>query len=813
MKAARDIAAWNVHNGRPRGQVLLHDSWSRRISDIDGGLSISKTSDICDVSWLLFGPLAAFSVNSPLQPHVAPPTFSEWVETTMRRFEHAGVFPTTHVDPAIFSLVVVPAWEAMYEAPPNGRVSRDTTEARPRWVVGDIPDDHAKATYNDIMELVIMAEQSPASLDCELFSVPDLRKAISFFNTPIWTFLRTTTATYVREPPLKPTIRDFYFAPSVPPTVDDKHPSYITTINTIYKKQSATSHIKVIAKTQADHIRCHPPPTVPYSTPPALSAIVVTERRRWLATAYAIFVDQFVVHVLNLAHLAYLNVFFDTPPATEHMLQRVRSKYIDIFMEDHEIRLRKMVIGDLETSLQSPSLAYTHPITVEELRSWLFHSYEFEYIKQLIHSWDTENGGNVAAEMTLPKRVASSILRAYARNVVPVGDIVTALISTSVTLTEPWVDGVFTEWSAMRADRHIVCDTAGENGDAALKWNALFVSMLRANGILTSRASITSFHTHMTNVLQTCVIRYMLYCFHDPNSITVSTKTYLSVKDMQDVCLREFTTHTGQTTRMEMYNTVTKMIHGVLLPSINRCSSPMRLNSILFLAAGDFLVNKQGNLPINADKLGDHESDDVFFPWYAVGFPYTGTLLKNAFAAYDRITRLTWSERFYMRWAIPCGRGMADGITYAARLDNLESQAHSSNLASRGFVCTSNITCNAQEFRHMIIHVAVDNWPRHVKWTRLSVHWRAYVRADEPSTNVFDYTYSLIGGRILYPFEIACALIMDKLHHTHSGLSRRTASIVVVCTVRGENVISTRIPNARARTVVRATCIITIPDF
>lgn len=813
MKAVRDIAAWNVHNGRPRGKVLLHDSWSRRISDIDGGLSISKTSDICYASWLLFGPLAAFSSNSPLQPTPAPPTFSEWVETTMRRFEHAGVFPTTHVDPAIFSLVVVPAWEAMYGAPPNGRVSRDTTEARPRWVVGDMPDDHAIATYNDVMELVIMAEQSSASLECELFSVPDLDKAISFFTTPIWTFLRTTTETYVREPPLKPTIRDFYFAPSVPPTVDDKHPSYITTINTIYKKQSATSRTKVIAKTQADHIRCHPPPTVSYSTPAALPAIVVAERRRWLATAYAIFVDQFVVHVLNLAHLAYLNVFFDTPPATEHMLQRVRSKYIDIFMEDHEIRLRKMVIGDLAKSLQSPSLAYTHPITVEELRSWLFHSYEFEYIKQLIHSWNTENGGNVAAGMTLSKKVASSILRAYARNVVPAGDIVAALISTSVTFTEPWVDGVFAEWSAMRADRHTVCDTAGANGDAALKWHALFVSMLHANDIITNRASITSFHTHMTKVLQTCVTRYMLFCFHDPNSIRVSTKTLRSVKDLEDVCQREFNMNTHNSTRMAMHDTVKTMIHSVLLPSINRCASPMRLNSILFLAKGDFLASKHGVHIKNTARLGDHASDNVPFPWYARDLPDTCALLKNTVSAYDCITRLTWSERFYLRWAIPCGRGMSDGITYAARLDNLESQAHSSNLASRGFVCTSNITCKAQEFRHMIIHVAVDNWPRYVKWTRLSVNWRAYVRADEPSTTVFDYTYSLIGGRILYPFEIACALIMDKLHHTHSGLSRRTASIVVVCTVSGENVISTRIPNARARTVVRATCIITIPDF
>lgn len=817
MAAQSPEDVWKIRNERV-ATFAPHDNWSRRIADIGGASTIKNPGDICESVWFLFGPAAALR---SVTPNMRVP-FQEWVEASLSRFEHAGVLPRHRHSPSTFALVTIPAWSTWYGKEDVDAITETVVAARPRWADNVTITDRRAKQDRDIWDLVNMNVQL-YDLQENIFVVPGLNGIREFYFGDFWKFLRNI----VREidvPSLQesPTVDGFFFATLDPEKPKDERPKYITMVNTIYSKMTPSQLTELDGQMIGDHIFMHPPSSKSYvRSPHTIPERICAERQRWLKATYGLFVYQFVVYTLNLAHLLYLEAFFPKHPNMTRKSHRIRTKMIDLFMAEHETRIHGLLDG-LYTDLVSPSHAYTRPVCVEEIYGWLMHAFELEYVRDIARK---QRAG-------VSREHSAELCRAYNANAMTMDDIVATLASYDIQLTEQWLNTVLDDWGNLHGSDYTLSDNHETRDDAPAAWLRRFKSQLRECRLIGTDRPPSSIHLHLTHIMEISVVRYFIFCFHENHSNELSqgrAKRVLASYKEHQVALAYHKRHPGRTaSALVSYDGLTRFIGKILIPCVNWASNPMKLIKMM---DGHFLVwtNSNGTSPmkktayIDIDEvyradtpLEDAPTDhtDIVYMWQNDGHASDiFRLLAFSIRQYHAsITSYNWYERFYEGWAIPNRSSDGGGISYAARLDDLETQAHNNHLYTRGYIHTTDAKFTAEELESSVIHFAVNDWPRYKQWRNVVVTWRAYVEGSTNPGDDFVYSYA-VQGRVLYPVELACSILMEKFRHKRDKADRGVAEILIECKVEGTYEMSTRVPRVYDRVSTGDSCIVTIPNF
>jgi hypothetical protein len=817
MAAQSPEDVWKIRNERV-ATFTPHDKWSRRIADIGGASTIKNPCDICESVWFLFGPAAALrSVSQNLAD-----TFPDWVEASLSRFEYAGVIPRHRQSPSTFALVTVPAWSAWYGKENADAMSEAAVAARPRWADNVTVEDRRANQDRDIWDLVNIKVHL-RDLHEKVFAVPGLNGIRKFYSGDFWKFLRNIVRDIeVPSPQDSPTIDGFFFATLDAAKPKDERPKYITVVNNIYSKMTPSQQTILNEQMIGDHIFMHPPSSKSYKrSPHTIPERVCVERQRWLKTTYGLFVYQFVVYTLNVAHLIYLEAFFPKHPVMCRKFQRIRTKMIDLFMAEHETRIHGL-LDDLYADLVSPSLAYTRPICVEEIYGWLLHAFELEYVRDITRKQRAGVSRSYSAELC----------RAYNSNALSMEDIVATLVSNNIQLSEQWLNTVLDDWGDLHGSDYVLSDNHDTRDDAPAAWLRRFKSQLREQRLIGTDQPPLSINLHLKHIMEISVVRYFIFCFHEKHSNELTqgrAKRVLASFEEHRLALSYLSRHPDRAaSSLVSYEGLTRFVGKILIPCINWASNPMKLINMM---DGNFLVwpDPSGDLSMRPpadigvadaypadtsleDAAKNHK--DIEYAWQNDGHVSDiFRLLDYAIRQYHAsITSYNWYERFYERWAIPNLSSDAGGITYAARLDDLETQAHNHYLSTRGFIHTTDVKFTAEEFESSVIHFAVNEWPRYKQWKNVVVTWRAHVQGNTSPGDDFIYGYS-VKGRVFYPVELACSILLEKLRCKRNVAKHRVAEIVIECNVNGLYEISTRVPRVYDRLNTSKSCIVTISNF
>lgn len=812
---------WKIRHER-NSEFTPHDNWSRRIVNIGGPSTIQKPSDICEIIWFLFGPVNALqSLNA--DPHE---TFAEWVGTCMSRFEQAGMIPRNRHDASAFSLVTIPAWSSWYGDTLKESIRDGFVIARPRWVDPVSFEERETRLQQCIWNLVHMGIDSEY-VQRELFVLPGLNGVRSFFNSSIWLFFRDIINRIDAPSIEEPVIDDFFFDTLMEHKSRVDRPQYVTNVNTIYEKMRPIQQAKLKEKMVGDHIFLHPPASKQNTPSPLrIPERICTERRRWIEATYGIFVDQFVVFSLNMAHFVYLSAFFPKSFGESRKKRRVRAKVLEIFMTEYEAGLRKLVLADLQKDLISPTCAYTRVVCVEEVQSWILHALELEYVREISRKMKSASGlyGRSLREKS------AELCRAYSVNAMTIDDIAMTLFIHNVQLTDEWLNKVLDNWALLHGTDYTLTTDHSLRDDAPAKWLCRFKERLHEQKLIGNLRPIPSINTHLESVMELCIARYVLFCFHEKRSNVLSPTAIKHVLQSYDEYSSSVAYQRKQKSRIlpsqRIYADITLFVRKTLLPCLNRCANPRKLIGMLngqFLKPLDFKGKHARELPLYVGHddivrvdmpLDNGAAPDVSYPWFLdPSISDERLLLRYVINQYcTSISCYNWYEQFYKSWSIPNNSAEAGGITYAAQLDDLESQACNMQLYTMGYIHTTNLKLSLEEFNGTIVHVSVNRWPRYKKWYNVTVTWRAHVQGNTNPEDAFEYRY-VVKGRVFYPVELACSIILDKIRCNRDKADRKDAEVIIECIIVGTYQMSKRVPSVDSTVNVRRSCIVSIPNF
>ena len=602
-----------------------------------------------------------------------------------------------------------------------------------------------------------------------LIEIPDQTTAnelIGFYTSTVTEPIPFPYPTPPHESPefMRPVLTDI----SAPPAPDTGYviSPYEGAIEKIYSAQQTPRDREHIAASTADHVWLHPPSSCRLTVHPrTLPRDMQSIRHEWLSKVYSLHIDYVCIPAIIRLYHRYLNTFRADPDGTVDSgdLDRIWQLLVEVSTVQHEQLIRKHVIASLADDVASRSFAFTHPITLDELRYWIMRSLESEYAASAHSGTDDA-----------PKPIGEMQRLSHAHVIAP-SAICDTLMAFECSVTPEWVDEVYAEWHALHQPT--------SNGIAvgrARQWFDEFTSIASERAIILQDGALPApMSVHLTQIRNLCMWRYAIWATEWKRDASLADTHATDVRAFWDAYDPRL-----QDENVARENT-TSFITRVWLAVFARVPNYVRVISAESAGALQDLGKIDPPLDMPISYCGNNVVDYV----NACNVCYR-----------DYVARYNWHEQFYASWAVESDTKLFDTASYVARLDNLELRSVEHTAKTIGVPVRDDRVFDISNIIAHQLTIPVRHWPVHRRWKTLRVKWEYYVTmgdgdsdtppADEPKT----IEYSMFG--IMVPHvHILCSCLLD--HPTLKDPTHRHETFIVrvTCTLSGDYYISKQVPD------------------
>lgn len=595
----------------------------------------------------------------------------------------------------------------------------------------------------------------------DLLRIPSKKTMEAVFARPDWTTavhaVRVTSGDAHETPEfLAPVIQ----AIAGSGTLDDENvsPGFEETIARIYLTQQSQHDKDAIRNGTVDHVKRNPPSSGRYTICPVpLGEVMQRVRVAWLAGVYATYINATCVPVMNRMYLSYLMSFFD---AKSYQENAEIASLIDMSMTRNEYRVRKYVLGTIITDLQSQSLAFTHPVTEEEVRYWLMRGMEAAFVR------GTPNYGNVKMFASL-----KSLAAGYALDPV---DICETLKAFKAPVPLAWLDSVYKEWAELHHD------VSKDDGGMVFagKWFSDFrVRAIKHSVISDVATPQPSMAEHLERVKKLCIDRYLLWVLSGRGSSRLG-KWEDKLSRFEDVTYED--DEDGRCAQ--------------ILDFLRHVWYPVIADSPNYMRVFEFL--KRGIPSLQTETPYDRHMDIVSRNGDIMPHIDAKELLAEVYILYrDNVARFNWHEGFYAKWAMQSASYGPVNASYVARLDTLQLRAIEHTAGRSGVIVQVGDAVDRALLMESELVLPLRHWPVYRTWHTLCVTWTYYATGDESSEarkSAKKQTLALKLVQAMVPkISIMGALLLD-----HHDVPKHAKLLHVwgTCTLRGQYEMSAEVP-------------------
>lgn len=778
-------------------------------------LGIQWPSTVAEGISLFFGATSVFAETG-----LAPGVPARSLQDQLADYASAGSIPLAADSDLAFSLVVLPVWKRMFPeyAQLEGTMYNSTA---PKQLQHTLTEE-VRRVAEQLVEMGIGLQQ----LRTDLLELPGAAAVEDYLEHPIWdAVLRAAdrcaraagpTATAPALAPFRAVrpgdevehVEDVDGVSVIPHTFPAKRCAADIghRVRSIYRNM-AQERYATVTRRGGDYVKGLPPHGKKIRDPARLSSVAHDTRARWLRDIYTLYVGKLVAFTINMAHMEALSEYYVVADGTVNQLRALNMlvKLSVTWLAHGEVAT---IVKSLLSELLSPGVAYSHPVTAEELRYWIWCALEREYVaRQAVIATPV---GDEAAR--LAKKWARLLSASLATFALAPGEIAALLAYDRQTVSAAWIDAVYTDWQALHVNDQLPLSAQSDTD----QWVAELRAALMEHGALGGeRAAPPSIQTTLAGIRDLAYARLFLFTFYEQHGPRDAEGDPLDLAtEIQRIVSVPYAASMGHLDpALARIAELRDFLEHVWLPMTNTRSSPDILYAVRNHHAQLFIDHETEEIATGADvriaTLAPHGNNAYPLPARVTAISEAGVVRHVVLATREHCA-LNWHARFFRRWASRNADAQSAVLGYAARIDAYELDAAVVDAALRGELVRPECPTSVERFELATAMTTATEWPLYKEWTGMRIAWT--VDVEFPSTGqrvrVMVHEFEQF-ARVLPPQELTGSSIWAAVQEECDGEPEETVRVIVRCEARAEFVIA-RPASATERVRANQTCIFTV---
>jgi hypothetical protein len=773
-------------------------------------------STVAEGMTFFFGAVSVFA-----RIGLAPGDAVQSMHDLLADFEQAGGIPFAADTDLAYTLVALPAWRRMFPGYANPAGPAYSTAA-PRKMAHGLSEE-VRRVAKQLNEMGIGLHQ----LRTDLLELPARDAADEFVNQNVWDAVLTATARCALAAGPTATPPELGPIRAVRPGDEQVHVDNVAGVDVIpatFPAQRCAADIEhrvraiyrsmagdrysTMTRRGGDYVKGLPPHDKRVRAPASLTPVALEARTRWLRDIYTLFVGKLLVLATNIAHLEMMDAYY-VGDALSNRQNRAVELLARLSATWYARGEASTITSGLLAELLSPGVAYTHPVTAEELRYWIWCALEREYITSLATA--QVPAGDEQAR--LDKKWSRMLAAALGPVALAPGEIAALMAHDKRTVSATWVDAVYTAWQALHVDDQLDLSAQTDTD----RWVAQLRGALAEHGALGGEGAMPpSIHTTLDAIRDLVYTRLFLYTFHEqheprnadgmPLDLAAEIQRIVSVQYAAG--MEHLAPDIARAAELRDF------LERVWLPMTCTKSSPETLYAVRNRHVQLFIDHESEGVDDGSDvriaALVPHGDNTYPLPARVAAIPVADVVRHVVLATREHVTSFNWHARFFRSWASRNASALAARLAYVARMDAYELDAGAMSAALRGELVRQERPVTVERLVFSTAMTTPTEWPLYKEWTNMRVAWT--VDVEFPSTKqrirVLAHGFDQF-ARILPVQEISGSSIWESVKEVCDGEPEETVHVIVQCNVRAEFVIA-RPATATEQVSAARTCIFTV---
>lgn len=772
--------------------------------------------------WFIAGPASVFA-RIGMDDAAIPPTPSEILDG----LSAAGAIPSDASSGLAFSLIALPAW--LRDRPNHGEmISNFVSCARPLAADADTERELSDDVRRMVAQHVTLQEVRTSILE-----LPGVNVVNSYLERPVWTEIldvvrrKAVAARPTAMPPvlecfhvIRPRI-EYEVVPAVGPGVDgisySKKPrayaDILQKVRMVYREMDPTRYFAATKRGATYQWAIPPRDDGRVLVPTALTETTYRLRLLWLYELFSLYLKQYAAFTLNVAHFDFVNSFFAAlGPAlgTPGNFARGRDALRRASVRDFAEGVASPIIKQVMVELTQPGLAYTYPVTEDELRCWVWCSLE------RVHATDATvtpipAGGDADAReaLRLERRWAQRYAGEMGEYALTPDEIANVLQGFGMKVSRAWLDAVYAQWRMAHTDEY----PEGADARTTDEWMDSLRDALADKKVSAETGSLPRAKDLLEELHSYVLVRFFLHTFYEDEDREVHATIAQEIERQTSV---PYALQLGQLQPVAALETeLQNFLSYIWLPMTSTLSSPEIFYALHASHPGLFIATESRGvmtgLDVSVRQQVVAQGGLGYQPPEAVlQVPETG-LTQHVFNFHrDHISAYNWYAAFFRNWAVRNSRALSTKLSYVARLDAYERMAYTIDILRYGTPLKSDPPFRPSELINVWLSAPVSSWPLYKEWRNIRVSWVARVTfsSTERTINVLTEEFN-IHDRVAAPVEIRGSTLWAAIEDAHETAPFGTMTVTLECHVRGRFVVA-RPSRALENVDATGTCIFTI---
>jgi hypothetical protein len=264
-------------------------------------------------------------------------------------------------------------------------------------------------------------------------------------------------------------------------------------VEQIYASYKTTNDKRHIAESIAHYLDFHPPSHgLDTVCPRKLSTYMQSIRSKWISDVYKTYIELYCIPYINNMLVDAVN----THAAIHDIDLQAMNGFLDIVLYEAEYMVRGKLFQPLIDDFASQSMAFTHPVTFEEIKYWMFMGLETARLADL-EDPRVQPLKTFASMRVISLRIVCNTMKRF-----------------GVTITDSDCDDIFKEWM-----RCIGVDTGHVKtlSTSSLVWIDDMKRDGKHEGVITAEQSPNSYpesiHRSLARILDMCIDRFTIWFY------------------------------------------------------------------------------------------------------------------------------------------------------------------------------------------------------------------------------------------------------------------------------------------------------------